>query len=131
FWEVISEEHGIQSDGSYNGNSDLQLERINVYYTEGSGTILFGVLRRKSRNDLSLTTRFLCRSNLLREVLNVSAGWVGWDLKKSGIYFRAACTLKGFVSLARVCSRFYSSMCCSVRFPGMSYCALAFLCPKI
>jgi len=34
FWEVVSEEHGIESDGLYKGNSDLQLERISVYYNE-------------------------------------------------------------------------------------------------
>ncbi|EAL71948.1 hypothetical protein ACTFIW_009805 [Dictyostelium discoideum] len=39
FWEVISEEHGIQSDGFHAGGEDehlkrLQLERINVYYNE-------------------------------------------------------------------------------------------------
>jgi tubulin beta len=32
--EVVSEEHGIQSDGTYKGTADLQLERINVYYNE-------------------------------------------------------------------------------------------------
>ena len=31
----MSEEHGIQSDGSYAGHMDLQLERINVYFNEG------------------------------------------------------------------------------------------------
>lgn len=37
FWQVISEEHGIDYTGFYKGTSDLQLERINVYYNEGSG----------------------------------------------------------------------------------------------
>lgn len=37
FWEVISDEHGIDPTGSYHGDSDLQLERINVYYTEALG----------------------------------------------------------------------------------------------
>lgn len=37
FWEVISDEHGIDPDGHYQGDSDLQLERINVYYNEASG----------------------------------------------------------------------------------------------
>ncbi|XP_049782400.1 tubulin beta chain-like [Schistocerca cancellata] len=36
FWETISEEHGIDSNGVYVGNSDLQLERITVYYNEAS-----------------------------------------------------------------------------------------------
>ena len=29
FWEVISDEHGIDPTGTYHGDSDLQLERIN------------------------------------------------------------------------------------------------------
>ncbi|VDM44791.1 unnamed protein product [Toxocara canis] len=37
FWEVISDEHGIEPDGSYKGDSDLQLERIEVYYDEAQG----------------------------------------------------------------------------------------------
>ncbi|KAK6061850.1 hypothetical protein COOONC_00487 [Cooperia oncophora] len=34
FWEVISDEHGIDPTGQYVGDSDLQLERICVYYNE-------------------------------------------------------------------------------------------------
>ncbi len=37
FWEVISDEHGIDPTGSYHGDNDLQLDRINVYYNEASG----------------------------------------------------------------------------------------------
>jgi len=37
FWQGISEEHGIDQTGAYRGTSDLQLERINVYYNEASG----------------------------------------------------------------------------------------------
>lgn len=37
FWEVISDEHGIDPTGTYYGDSDLQLERINVYYNEATG----------------------------------------------------------------------------------------------
>ncbi|KAK9700798.1 Tubulin beta chain (Beta tubulin) [Basidiobolus ranarum] len=38
FWETISSEHGIDNSGTYQGDNDLQLERINVYYNEaGSG----------------------------------------------------------------------------------------------
>ncbi|KDN40529.1 tubulin beta chain [Tilletiaria anomala UBC 951] len=36
FWEVLSDEHGIDGAGAYQGTSDLQLERINVYYNEAS-----------------------------------------------------------------------------------------------
>ncbi|CAD7088696.1 unnamed protein product [Hermetia illucens] len=36
FWEIISEEHGIDSTGIYHGDSDLQLERVSVYYNEAS-----------------------------------------------------------------------------------------------
>lgn len=37
FWEVISDEHGITPTGNFAGDSDLQLERINVYYNEARG----------------------------------------------------------------------------------------------
>ncbi|CAI5445146.1 unnamed protein product [Caenorhabditis angaria] len=36
FWEVISDEHGIQPDGTFKGESELQLERIDVYYNEAN-----------------------------------------------------------------------------------------------
>merc|ERR1712113_1050486 len=37
FWEIISDEHEIDPTGTYHGDSDLQLERINVYFNEASG----------------------------------------------------------------------------------------------
>jgi tubulin beta len=37
FWEVMSAEHGIDSSGTYTGDQDMQLERINVYFNEGQG----------------------------------------------------------------------------------------------
>ncbi|KAA6403283.1 MAG: putative Tubulin beta-1 chain [Streblomastix strix] len=37
FWEVISDEHGIDPTGAYHGESELQLERINVYFNEATG----------------------------------------------------------------------------------------------
>ena len=39
FWEVISDEHGVDPTGTYHGDSDLQLERINVYYNEATGLL--------------------------------------------------------------------------------------------
>ena len=35
--KVISDEHGIDTTGTYHGDSDLQFERINVYYNEATG----------------------------------------------------------------------------------------------
>jgi tubulin beta len=37
FWEVVCDEHGIDPIGMYHGDSELQLERINVYFNEASG----------------------------------------------------------------------------------------------
>uniref|UniRef100_A0A3Q3J8X1 Tubulin/FtsZ GTPase domain-containing protein n=1 Tax=Monopterus albus TaxID=43700 RepID=A0A3Q3J8X1_MONAL len=37
FWEVINEEHGINATGIYEGDSTLQLERLNVYFSEAHG----------------------------------------------------------------------------------------------
>ena len=39
FWEVISDEHGINPTGNYEGNNANQLERIEVYYNEASGKV--------------------------------------------------------------------------------------------
>jgi tubulin beta len=36
FWEVISDEHDVDPSGTYHSLSELQLERINVYYNEAS-----------------------------------------------------------------------------------------------
>lgn len=44
FWEIISEEHGIDPTGIYHGDSDLQLERVSVYYNEASGTFTICVI---------------------------------------------------------------------------------------
>lgn len=44
---MISDEHGIDPTGSYHGDSELQLERINVYYNEAAGKCL---LPRMSSN---------------------------------------------------------------------------------
>ena len=41
FWEVVCDEHGIDPTGTYHGDSDLQLERINVYFNEATGGTLF------------------------------------------------------------------------------------------
>jgi len=37
FWEVVCEEHGVDPTGTYKGDSDLQLEKINVYFNEAAG----------------------------------------------------------------------------------------------
>ncbi|PSR84686.1 Tubulin beta-4 chain like [Actinidia chinensis var. chinensis] len=37
FWEVVCDEHGIDPMGRYTGDSNLQLERVNVYYNEAGG----------------------------------------------------------------------------------------------
>lgn len=37
FWETISQEHGLDQKGIYQGDNELQLERMNVYFTEAAG----------------------------------------------------------------------------------------------
>ncbi|KAI2506848.1 hypothetical protein MHU86_7533 [Fragilaria crotonensis] len=37
FWEVMSAEHGISTEGVYEGSNPIQLERISVYFNEGHG----------------------------------------------------------------------------------------------
>ena len=38
FWEIISDEHGIDPTGAYSGTSELQMERIEVYYNQAQVT---------------------------------------------------------------------------------------------
>ncbi|KNH04975.1 beta-tubulin [Perkinsela sp. CCAP 1560/4] len=35
FWEVISDEHGIDAKGAYHGEHQMQLDHVNVYFSEG------------------------------------------------------------------------------------------------
>ncbi|XP_076173693.1 tubulin beta-1 chain isoform X2 [Ptiloglossa arizonensis] len=37
FWEVIADEHGLDQNGNFLGESELQLQRMNVYFTEAPG----------------------------------------------------------------------------------------------
>eukprot|EP01039_Chlorochromonas_danica_P010425 gene10424-11543_t len=36
FWEMISDEHGVDPTGVYHGDSDLQLECVDVYFNEAT-----------------------------------------------------------------------------------------------
>merc|ERR1712045_773687 len=65
FWEIISDEHGIDPTGTYHGDSDLQLERINVYYNEAQVVNMFPVLflwiwnpELWTQSDLDLTDKY-------------------------------------------------------------------------
>ena len=49
FWEVVCDEHGIDATGSYAGNDDLQLERVNVYFNEASGGAWHALERARAR----------------------------------------------------------------------------------
>jgi hypothetical protein len=69
---VISDEHGIDPTGTYHGDSDLQLERINVYYNEAAGKLSACIWRRKylwwtvaARDE---TTNFLVQFKQTREM---------------------------------------------------------------
>ena len=37
FWEQIADEHGINETGKYQGDNDMLLERIDVYFNEAMG----------------------------------------------------------------------------------------------
>uniref|UniRef100_A0A915MKP9 Tubulin beta chain n=2 Tax=Meloidogyne javanica TaxID=6303 RepID=A0A915MKP9_MELJA len=88
FWEVISDEHGIQPDGSYKGESDLQLERINVYYNEAHG-IFFSFARNYEKggagnmSSFSVVDNFvfgLCLRVYFPLLLFWCLLWSVWDL---------------------------------------------------
>ena len=41
FWQIIAAEHGLDEKGIYKGDSDLQLERMNVYFQEANNGFFF------------------------------------------------------------------------------------------
>lgn len=53
---MISDEHGIDPTGTYHGDSDLQLDRISVYYNEATGEFIPTTARSvfdKMKEDIS------------------------------------------------------------------------------
>eukprot|EP00759_Apiculatamorpha_spiralis_P000665 PhF_6_TR1025/c0_g1_i1/m.2064/K07375/TUBB; tubulin beta len=58
-WNVIFDEHGLAPSGRYNGDSDLQLERIDAYFSED---IRSGAFRSRA---LFLDTNRGCRDTIL------------------------------------------------------------------
>ena len=43
FWEIISDEHGVDPTGEYNGDSDLQQERIEVISSPENNKVLTNI----------------------------------------------------------------------------------------
>merc|ERR1712158_37041 len=68
FWEIISDEHGIDPTGSYNGTSELQLERIDVYYNEAMG---LSPEQKQKGEKLVSGGKFVPRAELVDSVLDV------------------------------------------------------------
>ena len=65
---MISDEHGIDPTGTYHGDSDLQLERINVYYNEATGILLCHCVHENYK--LYLITSFALVSFLKHTLLS-------------------------------------------------------------
>lgn len=51
---MVCDEHGVDPTGTYHGESDLQLERINVYFNEATG----GAWRAFQRSQMDGCTSF-------------------------------------------------------------------------
>ena len=65
FWEIVTNEHGIDPNGHWQGDSDLQLERINVYFNEG---VHYKYVPRAILADLEPGTMDSVRSSLIGRV---------------------------------------------------------------
>lgn len=102
FWEVISDEHGIDPNGNYCGDCDLQLERVNVYYNEGSSAKF---VPRAVLVDLEPGTMDALRSDLYGQLFhpdNMVYGMTGagnnWA---KGYYTEGAALLESILDVAR------------------------------
>jgi len=80
FWEVISDEHGIDPTGTYHGDSDLQLERMNVYYNEATGNV--------SDTWYLISASDTCLSKLVGLLHNGMFSLICWEIKKQPIHMR-------------------------------------------
>jgi len=69
FWEVICGEHGINTSGTYEGKDDLQLDRINVYYSEANGG---RYVPRAVLVDLEPGTMDACRTSAYGKIFRPS-----------------------------------------------------------
>ena len=60
FWEIISDEHGVDPTGEYNGDSDLQQERIEVsnYKYQVSNSVAI-----KSKINIILIISYIAKFN--------------------------------------------------------------------
>ena len=48
FWEIISDEHGIDADGKFHGESSMQAERLGVYWDNPDNSFSLRDIQRKS-----------------------------------------------------------------------------------
>ncbi|XP_067088805.1 tubulin beta-1 chain isoform X4 [Osmerus mordax] len=98
FWEVISEEHGINATGNYEGDNVLQLERLNVYFNEAQGTFQVCVCQG------CVCLRCVCVRCVCLKCVCVS-----------GVCFKCVCVCQVCVCLRCVCLR------CVFLSPGGKY----------
>lgn len=84
--EVICDEHGVDAQGSYAGQDDLQLERISVYFSEASGGACC-VTTDRPVSAACLTNPCIVFRNPKRPALQQSAG----SLTLAGIMCREIC----------------------------------------
>lgn len=123
FWEVISEEHGIDQSGIYHGDSDLQLERISVYYNEASGKDL--IVDIEAGDCTESLREFCARSEIEAPVAAIRGTREKTSSKKDRIYDRNSrhltvhpCLLPRLgaaAELERLVSRFEFSRTNSIR----------------
>lgn len=62
FWEIISDEHGIDNIGEYHGDNHLQLDRIDVYYNEASSKPFYNKFQKYESTrilEYSMNSSFL------------------------------------------------------------------------
>ncbi|XP_015118753.1 tubulin beta chain [Diachasma alloeum] len=74
FWEVIADEHGVDCSGNWRGESDLQLERMNVFFTEARGGRFVPRAILVDLDESSLASAMSCSIGRLFSPDNVVSG---------------------------------------------------------
>ena len=82
FWETISQEHGINVNGHYEGHSDLQREKIGTYFEEqGAGKFIPRSILTDLEPGITESVRASSYGKLFREenfVIGITGSGNNW-----------------------------------------------------
>jgi hypothetical protein len=122
--QVVCDEHGVDPTGTYHGDSDLQLERINVYFNEATGgeTAISNIPSRSASSSVRLY--------LIAQLLQTGNHAALWHIMQQPARHDSPflCSLFESFSMHRGKSSFLRTRSAGL-LPGCVYLVIAISCP--